>query len=66
METDSQGNYFLKTVCLKSLCVLSEVCVSQLEDDQARDVKLLLVFVDPCSLMYYKSLYLDNVEKGFS
>ena len=58
METDSLGNYFLKTVCMKSLCILSEVYVSQSEDHQDGHIKLLLVFVDPCSLVYYKSLYL--------
>ena len=65
METDTLGNYFLKTVCMKSLCVPSKVYVSQSEDHKL-EIKLLLVFVDPCSLIHYKSLYLDNTEKGFS
>ena len=70
MEAEDLENYFLKTVCLENLHVLSEVCVSHCEDHRARYIDLHLIFVYLCSFMlrfiYNESLYLDNPEKGFS
>ena len=63
----AHGSYFLKTVSLENLHVLSEV-VSQSEDHRTKYIDLHLVFVYPYSFIlrfiYNESLYLDNIEKG--